>query len=274
MNPKYPIFIPSKGRWKSRLTSKALELLNVPYRIVVEPNEYERYREVIKDKKILVLPKDNMKLIGSRNWIKNLSIEEGYKRHWQLDDNIEQFNRLNRNYQIKVTSGTIFRCAEDFTDRYENVAFSGFHYDYFAKAKTVLPPFILNSRVYSCTLINNKIPYKWRSIYNDDTDICLQALKEGWCTILFNAFLQQKSQTMTIKGGNTEELYLVKDGRKKMAEALQKLHPDVTTVKWRFNRWQHVVDYRSFKKNKLIKKKGLIIPEGVNNYGMVLKQGY
>ena len=33
----------------------------------------------------------------------------------------------------------------------------------------------------------------------------------------------------------------------------------------------HVKDYSQFKKNKLIRKKGLIIPDRVNNYGMVLK---
>ena len=222
-------------------------------------------------KKILVLPEDNMKLIGSRNWIKQHSIKDGHERHWQLDDNIEQFNRLNRNLQVKVMDGTIFRCAEDFTDRYENIAFSGFQYDFFSKAKTILPAFALNTRIYSCTLVNNKLPYIWRSIYNDDTDICLQALKDGYCTILFYAFLQQKAQTMTIKGGNTEQLYLIEDGRKKMAEALAILHPDVAKVSWKFGRWQHHVNYKPFKKNKLIKKEGLIIENKVNNYGMIIK---
>ena len=31
MNPKYPIYIVSKGRADSRLTSKALEKINCPY---------------------------------------------------------------------------------------------------------------------------------------------------------------------------------------------------------------------------------------------------
>ena len=43
MNPKYPIYIISKGRAESRLTSKALERLKVPYRIVIEPQEYDEY---------------------------------------------------------------------------------------------------------------------------------------------------------------------------------------------------------------------------------------
>jgi hypothetical protein len=49
---------------------------------------------------------------------------------------------------------------------------------------------------------------------------------------------------------------------------LARLHPDVAEVVWKFNRWHHHVDYRPFKKNELKRKKGLNIPEGINNYGM------
>ncbi len=271
INPKYPIYIPSKGRWESRLTSKALEKINVPYYIVVEPQEYDNYAAVINPEKILVLPEDNIKLIGSRNWIWEHSISEGYKRHWQIDDNIKAFYRLNRNLKVPVSDGSIFQCAENFTDRYENIAQSGLNYFMFACRKDKLPPYYLNTRIYSCTLNNNIINYRYRSIYNDDTDMSLRVLKDGWCTVLFNTFLCEKAVTMTMKGGNTEDLYLIKDGRKKMAEALQELHPDCVQVIERWGRWQHYVDYSKFKRNKLILKPDIDISEGVNNYGMELK---
>lgn len=273
MNPKYPIYIPSKGRWESRMTAKALDEIGVPYWIVIEPSEYDNYAAVIDPKKILVLPNDDMKLIGSRCWIMEHSINNGDARHWQIDDNIKRFYRWHKNLKVPVSTGSIFRAAEDFTDRYENVALSGMNYFMFAKTKYKDNPFRLNTRIYSCTLVNNSIPYRWRSIYNDDTDISLCALKDGWCTILFMAFLAEKAVTMTVKGGNTEALYVLnngQDGRLLMAQALQKLHPDVTQIKRRWGRWQHVVDYRPFKNNRLIKKEGLEIPQGVNNYGMVL----
>ena len=56
MNPQYPIYIISKGRWESRKTSRALEKMNVPYHIVIESQEYDQYASVIDPKKILVLP--------------------------------------------------------------------------------------------------------------------------------------------------------------------------------------------------------------------------
>ena len=61
------------------------------------------------------------------------------------------------------------------------------------------------------------------------------------------------------------------DGRLQMAQSLKDQHPDITTIKQRWGRWQHVVNYRGFRYNKLIKKPGLIIPRGVNEYGLKLK---
>lgn len=273
MNPNYHVYIISKGRWESRLTSKALEELKIPYFIVIEPQEYDNYKAVIDDKKILLLPFSNLGLgsIPARNWVWEYSISIGAKRHWILDDNIEGFYRLNRNLKTLVGSGTIFKCAEDFTDRYENVAISGFNYFMFASRKCELPPVYFNTRIYSCILIKNDIPYRWRGRYNEDTDLSIRALKDGWCTILFNAFLCGKSQTMTMKGGNTDELYK-DDGRLKMAQSLVDQHPDITTITEKWGRYQHQVDYSGFKRNKLIRKPGIIIPDEVNNYGMVLKE--
>jgi len=272
MNPKYPVYIISKGRWESRQTSKALEKMNVPYHIVIEPQEYDQYASVINPKKIHVLPFSNLGQgsIPARNWVWEHSMSIGAERHWILDDNIMNFFRLNKNLPVPVSSGTIFRCAEDFVDRYENIAISGFDYFMFAPRKSKLAPFRKNTRVYSCILIKNDIPYKWRGRYNEDTDLSLRALKDGWSTILFVAFLADKTQTMTMGGGNTEDLYEIDDGRLKMAESLQKQHPDVTKVTWKWGRWQHSVNYKPFKHNKLIKKKGVVIPDRVNNYGMKL----
>lgn len=271
---KYPIYIISKGRWDSRLTSKSLEEMKQPYLIVVEPKEFDNYASVIDRSKIIVLPENFSELgqggIPARNFVWEHSINEGHERHWILDDNIEQFNRLNRNLQVKVTTGIIFKAAEDFVDRYENVGLAGFQYDYFAKAKTILPAFYLNTRIYSCILIKNDLPYRWRGRYNEDTDLSLRALKDGYCTILFYAFIQQKAQTMTMKGGNTDTIYNTGDNRLEFAESLVRLHPDVSRVTWKFNRWHHHVNYKPFKKNKLIRKPNIEIKDGVNEYGMKL----
>ena len=274
MNPKYPVYIISKGRWEKRKTSRTLEKMNVPYHIVIEPQEYDQYAAVIDPKKIYVLPFSNLGegSIPARNWVWKHSIGIGAKRHWILDDNLFNFYRVNNNLPVPVASGTIFKCAEDFVDRYENVGISGFEYFMFLPRKTKKAPFRLNTRVYSCILIQNDIPYRWRGQYNEDTDLSLRALKDGWCTILFQAFLCDKTTTMTDTGGNTEDLYEIEQGRLKMAESLVKQHPDVVRVSWKWGRWQHSVNYKPFKRNKLIKKEDLYIPNQINNYGMILKE--
>lgn len=284
MNPEYPIYIVSKGRWDSRLTSKALESINVPYKIIVEEHEYENYCSVIDKEKVLVLPKsfldeyetcDNLGETKSkgpgaaRNYAWQHSISVGAKRHWVMDDNIASFNRLNRNLMCKVTSGAIFKATEDFVDRYENLAIAGFNYDFFAKAKEQIPPFVMNTRIYSLLLIKNDLPIRWRGRYNEDTDLSLRVLKAGLCTIQFNAFLQEKSTTQKMKGGNTDEFY-AKEGTLPKSKMIEDLHPDVAKVVWRFNRWHHHVDYRAFKKNKLKRIEGLEVPNVVNNFGMKL----
>lgn len=271
--PRYPIYVISKGRWESRLTSKALESMRTPYRIVVEPQEYHWYGAVIDRCKILELPFSNLGQgsIPARNWVWEHSIKEGHQRHWILDDNILNFFLLNRNQMHVMQVGTGFRVIEDFVDRYLNVPMAGMHYRAFSQInRPHSNPFILNTRIYSCILLSNKTQYRWRGRYNEDTDLSLRFLKEGYCTMLFKAFLAGKQKTMSMSGGNTDELYQG-DGRLEMARSLQRQHPDVVKITRKWGRWQHQVDYRPFKGNKLIRKPGVEIPQGVNNYGMVLK---
>lgn len=272
MNPNYPVYIISKGRWETRLTARHLTRMGVPFHIVVEPQEYEQYAAVLNPATIYTLPFSNrgQGSIPARNWVWEHALASGAARHWILDDNIAGFFRLNRNMKIPVASGTVFRAAEDFVDRYENVAIAGFHYEAFAPRKVKVPPYVLNTRIYSCILIKNDLPYRWRGRYNEDTDLSLRALKDGWCTVLFLAFLAKKIATMLMKGGNTDELY-AGDGRLEMARSLQRQHPDVVEVGWRFGRWQHYVNYLPFKKNRLILRPGVVVSDGINNYGLRLE---
>ena len=277
MNPRYPIYVISKGRWDSRFTVRALEEIGVPYRVVIEPQEYKQYAAVIPPKRLLKLPFSNLGQgsIPARNWVWEHSIEEGHQRHWILDDNIRGFHRFNHNQKIRVNNGSTFAAAEDFTDRYTNVPMSGMQYFMFAVQREGdrLPPCYFNTRVYSCILLANQYSYRWRGRYNEDTDLSLRFLKDGYCTILFNAFLADKVATMTMKGGNTDQLYHQDkkfDGRLEMARSLQRQHPDIVTITRKWDRWQHQVDYRKFKKNKLILRTDQTISTGVNNYGMKL----
>lgn len=90
MNPRYPIFVPTKGRWESCLTIKALEAIGVPYSAVVEAQEQYRYVEAgVPEENIIILPHRDLGLVVTRNWIWDYARDAGARRFWTIDDNIE-----------------------------------------------------------------------------------------------------------------------------------------------------------------------------------------
>lgn len=300
--PQFPLYIVSKGRSEYMVTSKALSRMGVPHLIVVEPDEVALYEAAIAKLELLatVVPldltfKDRYSLLDdlglerstgpgpARNFAWQHSIDAGFAYHWVMDDNIRDFYRLNRNLKVPCRSPAYWRVMEEFVLRYENVGMAGPNYFMFASRKTKMPPFAANTRIYSCNLIRNDLPFRWRGRYNEDTILSIDLLKAGWCTIQFNAFLQEKMGTQVLKGGNTDEFYL-KEGSKAAgeryaatgtvakSEMLAKVHPDVSRVAIRFKRVHHIVDYGKFRGLQLRRRPGLEVPDGVDNFGMALKQ--
>ena len=290
-NPTNPVYIVSKGRSDTMITSKSLSRMKVPHYIVVEPQDEEPYDKAldkfnIRDYVTLIVAPFSNHGDGpgrARNFAWDHSISIGADKHWVLDDNISDFYRLHKNQRIRVESGIIFKAAEDFVDRFENVPISGFQYRFFIAPNQSYPPYVKNTRIYSTLLIDNNCKHRWRGRYNEDTDICLRVLKDGDCTIQFNAFLQGKAATQTVKGGNTEEFYhkegvekniwidgVNAEGTRNKSEMLVRMHPDVARMVWRYKRWHHYVDYSPFKKNELRYKKDIVLPREPNEYGMKL----
>ena len=287
MKNKYPIYIVSRGReWLTMGTWKQLDEMKIKYYVIVDADEHDKYERVINKEygTVLTMPdkyreeydmfwKDDIKTTGpgaSRNFAWEHSIQNGHKKHWVMDDNLEAFYRLHENKRYKVKTPSCLRVMEDFTDRYSNVAISGPNYLMFADPNGKRQPYTTNTRIYSCLLINNDIPYRWRGRYNEDTDLSLRALKDGLCTIQFLQFLQAKRNTTQKKGGNTEQFY-DKEGTKNKSQMLYDMHPDVTTLVHKFGRAHHLVDYSGYT-TPLKLKEGIVIPKGVNEYGMKLIQ--
>jgi hypothetical protein len=245
--PRYPIYIPSKGRWESGLTAKFLKRDGVPFKLVVEQQEADDYARAFGEENVLVLPFSNLGLgsIPARNWQWEHAIEHGAERHWCIDDNIKCIERSFDGKRLSCPAGPALAAVEDFVDRYENVGIGGLHHRFFAFAPG-LPPFFLNCHVYSCMLVRSDLAYRWRGRYNEDTDLCLQAIADGWCTVNVNAFLINKAATMTMKGGNTDELY-AGDGRLAMAKELQRRWPHVVSISRKYGHPQHRVDWKKFR---------------------------
>lgn len=303
LHPQFPLYVVSKGRSEYLTTPKALSAMGVKHYIVVEPSQVDEYQKAVTRHDLIstVLEMDlNYKLSyelcddfgqdkstgpgPARNFAWEHSKAAGHSWHWVMDDNIKGFFRLNKNLKVPCNTPSYWRAMEDFVTRYTNVAMAGPNYFFFAPRKTKQPPFVTNTRIYSCNLIRNNQPFRWRGRYNEDTILSLDMLKAGFCTIQFNAFLQDKLGTQVQKGGNTEAFYhaegKVADGQKyadtgtvAKSQMMVKVHPDISKVVYKFGRVHHHVDYTGFKAQKLIRIGGLNIDSADNNYGMNLIKG-
>lgn len=271
--PRYPVYVPSKGRADQCLTARFFRRDAVPFFLVVEPQEAECYASCFPTVPRLILPENNQGLIYARNWIKAHAMSAGYVRHWQFDDNIQCIKRRWHGKRIPCKAGVALAVLEDFSDRYENVAIAGLNYEMFLPNGSQCPPFNLNVHVYSATLVLNALPFAWRLRYNDDTDLCLQVLAAGWCTVLCNVFLVFKTRTMKLKGGNTTDLYQG-DGRLRMARSLERMWPGVVETKRRFRRPQHVIAQAWKRFDTPLRLKPGITLDGMatDEYGMSLVQ--
>lgn len=281
IEPRYPIYIPSKGRAEHCLTAKFLKKDGVPFYLVVEPEERDIYAKIHGTKRLLVLDFPfkgaDWQLPAVRNFIKKHAESTGVYRHWQLDDNIREVRRLYKGQRIVCNSRKAFSAIEDFVDRYENVGMAGMNYMMFVvpSGPKGLPPFYLNCHVYSNMLMVTDLPLDWRGPANEDVDMCLQVLSSDLCIVSFNAFMVHKIPTMKMKGG-MDEVYDQQDGRLRISRGLEKRWPGVVTVKRRFGRPHHVIK-DSWKKfdTPLIRRKDIdwdALKSKSNEYGMKVRK--
>ena len=255
--PIYPVYIISKGRSKTCLTADFMLRDGVDFKLVVEPQEYEDYAAVYPAEILIKTPFSNLGLGGIpvRNFVWEHAKASGAFRHWIFDDNIRGTGYWWKGRRTRVNANFAISQVEEFVDRYENIAIAGMNYDTFVFSSTA--PFMRNVHVYSNLLIRTDLDIRWRGRYNEDTDLCLQALTGGWATVLFNAFMIYKMQTMKMKGGNTDQLYQG-DGRLEMARSLERAWPHVVETKRKWKRPQHHIkkSWRQFD-TPLIRRKDI-----------------
>ena len=175
-NPRYPVFIPSRRRSATMHTMRWLDLMGVPYRVIVEAWDYENYAKVMDPARLLVLPQryldeyetcdpigdaKGMKAHGPgcpRNYAWDIAAAEGAAWHWTMDDNIRGFYRLYKNNKIQFGDGSLFRCMEDFTAQYSNITLAGPAYEMFAPRRQKAPPFYLNRAHLLCPAHPHRCP--------------------------------------------------------------------------------------------------------------------
>jgi len=266
---EYPIFIISKGRYfrnkkyQPPKTAQYLEMINLDYKIIVEPEELEMYAKSISKSKIITLPDEylnkNQGSIPARNFVHHYNIDKENIAYWILDDNINDYYWVDQNERYKVRDAFAFKFVEDLMNNYENVYLAGHQYKMFCPPTDYRNIIQHNGRVFSSILIRTDIPSLnddadiWRGKYNEDVDLSLRILKQGLPTILSIVLTADKDRTGG-SGGN-EEIYTSDSNHSgnQKSNSLLEHHSDAIDIITRYNRTHHKIKTELFENNKYIR---------------------
>lgn len=231
---KYPIFVISYNRQSTHTTARQLAKFGFDCFLVVHRGQLEEYKKNLTEeelKYITLLEFDDsykykyetcdniphrVKNAGSgaeRNFAWDYSIKLGYKAHWLMDDNMHFYRivgKRNDNYVKKIFKDIEerdefiekFISAENFFDKYENLLMLELAENNFCiKLKKLT--YALNTRCFSCNLIYNNMPIRWRGRYNEDVILSTDIMVSGYCIASYYAgVLKAKQSTREAKGGN------------------------------------------------------------------------
>jgi hypothetical protein len=253
-----PVYIISKGRFEKTYTADIFLAEDIPFFMVVEPQEYDLYKSKIPEKYLIRLPFSNLGLgsYPARNYCWEDSIKRGYNSHFLFDDNILFFMTWLNNKRVKAKAKDCLKIAEDLFIKYSNIGIVGFEEPNFV-VRFPNKPFKINCHVYSAMLINNNIPYRWRLKYNEDVDLNLQILHNKLCTISLIWYMANKNTTtVKQKGGNQSELYQGNSPLKKQlkSKSLEMIWPKYVKTVIRYGRPHHYINWGKYFNHPLIRK--------------------
>ncbi len=272
---EYPIFVISYNRAKTHTTAKWLAKYGVDHYMVIHKEQladYKKYQTPEMQKHTTFLEfDDSYKLkyetcdnvphrvqnAGSgaeRNFAWDYSIKLGAKAHWLMDDNMAFMHIVGVNPKgiyvrkrcEKEDFVSKFHKAEHFFNKYENLLLLELTQNDFCINSTKLT-YALNTRCFSCNLIYNDMPLRWRGRYNEDVILSTDVMVAGYCIASYHGgVLKKKQSTRNASGGN----HAVKAG-------------DANSL------YQDGFDYR----NSSLKKTNLLITVYPKFYRKVVKYG-
>lgn len=235
---EYPIFVISYNRAKNHITSRKLADFGVHHYLILHKEQIQEYKKHFSSQmerythilefddsyKLKYETCDNIphsvKNAGSgaeRNFAWDYSIKLGAKAHWLMDDNmnfryIAGINKENNSYVRRVCTGEKFRelfhKAEIFFNKYENLLMIELAQNDFTIGINK-KCYRLNTRCFSCNLISNIMPIRWRGRYNEDVILSFDIMTAGYCIASYiGGVLKAKESTRCARGGNhaTNEL--------------------------------------------------------------------
>lgn len=257
---EFPVFIVSKGRALNGSTARYLLKMGIEFRLIVEEQEREEYAKHFGEERLLILPpsykaeyqtlddRDDERVGpgAARNFALDTARAEGTGFHWVMDDNIEGWGTYDGAIACRDVDGVGLRSLELWAKSCTNLGGITPSYNFdvvfgHSRANRVASP----TRLYSCQLLNNEIPVRWRGRYNEDTILSLDLLSAGFACVQSRAVLQYKAATQKYVGGNTAEFY-EDEGTLRKSQMIADVYPRVARVVHRFGRVHHHVNYGAF----------------------------
>lgn len=205
----FPVYVLSAGRAMTATTPILLRLAGVKFYVMTKPSESELYARKFPYAHILELPDETPGNAFSRMNIQKHSESLGAEYHWQIDDNIRDF-QIRRNGRNVTTSARILLSEiEEYVSRFTNIGMAGPSYSVWAFGSDGKDPVSVNRQSSSCMMVRNGTGCYFRGKACVDTDLHMQMLTPGeLCTLRFNRLLIDKMSTGTLKGGCTDSDYV------------------------------------------------------------------
>lgn len=219
---EWPIFIPSRGRAGSSQAAKMFGEHDVPFTMVVEPQEAATYRDVYPE--VVVLPESDRGIAYARNYILDHAAEQGLRYCWQFDDNVQALMRRTE-VRRRIHPRSALAAVEALVGPYDNIGAACFLSHAFDFTHQDKPPVIVNGMVYCAELLRTDTGIRFKPDSHEDVDFSLQTLDAGWVTLVTNRLVHSKPTSGTQKGGNTDSEYR-EDGRLRRFERLMEDWPD------------------------------------------------
>ena len=196
---EFPVYIPTKGRATTCLTPHLLADDGISFVLVVEPQDYDDYRDAFPDAHIEVLAENDRGIAYARSGAKDFSVAAGDLWHWQFDDDLKSLRRRIDNKNVIAQPRDVMQEMEEYVADYDNIGIAGLRNMVFAFSVAHTPVSFSNQCAGFVLIKNNEL--RWRYGVIEDTDYSMQVLTSGLCTVLFNRLIFDTPSTFSMQGG-------------------------------------------------------------------------
>lgn len=114
LKSKIMIGIPSLGRHEyiTKKTMNFCKNLPIEVKVFVDPLEYTLYCQTCGKENVVKLPESRKRIMYSLNHIRSYAKEKGYQYLFQIDDDVQGFERVDTKDKVEALMLTIQDCIE------------------------------------------------------------------------------------------------------------------------------------------------------------------